>query len=1427
MNIRNIHHSHPGRLVSNGVKLFNQIRYKKQETPKDKPTGQARYKCRFHRASSAKPGQIPITNNQNSKPTIKPSNHPTSKLITFVVICVLVLLSAVICVPAYAETVIHDTSEEFNGTFSNTEKTGNPALKIVYNVLPWTVSDSFGDGHNGSTSISSDPNSRASCYGTTGTKKVYTGLSASANDIILIHQSRGTGAGNWELNKVVNDAGTYLNLVNNLSHTYTDSGASQAQAVLVPQYSSLTISGGGPAVWGGNVGGIYAVICNGTVNVSGTLSATGKGFAGGTGNNSSEGDTGSYGSQGEGIAGVGSQTRSANGNGGGGGTVAGSAHGAAGGGGNGASGVNGVDDGNNGTGKPGIGGSIAGNNTLTLFSLGGGGGGARQWESGSAGSGGRGAGGVIILARAITIAGSIQAKGSNGGSSSCNASKPDDRKRSMNAGGGAGGSVLLKGETINISTNKINTQAGSGATGGGSCWQTFNGGSGGKGRICIEKRSLTGSVASTYYGTYLTPTLPYKTAGTYLSGAVSIAGCTSFGTLVWSQGGTDIDIKTRTSSNGSDWGSWSASHENSGSAITSPANEYIQYEASFAGTTSDSPTLNSVTINYATNSVPNNPANLEQSVGWGAWTNDNPTLEFDLSDPDSGNTLKYRIQISKVSNYASTEVNHLSGTIGATPQNNVQYTPSTLSDSSTYYWRVKGIDQESAEGNYAEANSGAIAFKIDTVNPSVTVDSISEVTGQGYQYATGTTLYYNSAQSGSFSINTSLTDTAGSANSGAQKVNFPDLISYNISGGGDETSPYDHTYTWTSSASGSPGAKNVTGYDNADNTHTASFTITEDITAPGDPSGLSTTPTTSSTSYSTNTTPTFTWTTDGTDGGSGIDKHQAKVNSGSWSDFTKGNTVTVVSQSAANTIYARAVDNVSNSSSGVASINYYCDTSAPTSVSVTSIDEGSNPEYQYATGTTLYYNPNYTGSFTVNATAIDSESRIQKINFPSLGTGFSGEGDDTTSPYAATYSWNTSATTSPESENATAYNKADSTTTASFTITKDATTPTGSSLSFGTITKSSIPVAASGATDAGSGLPTSHYKFERDTGTSFSADEAGNVYGPDSWTDSGLAANTAYTYQLKTIDRVGNVDTTSTQTRYTHANVPSSLSATGDWDSSNSYHLDLSWSGDGTTYQIEYSLDNSTWYNPFGMTWQSGTTYVFKKDKDNNDLSSDTTYYLKVKAQNGDDVPTNSSGSQSDSTPTDKPTISNLSLTQIGEEEDTRIQISYTLSDVPEEDCNIEVEWSSDGTNWHSATISGTTTSLTSTYQGTAHSALYWNCGNIGSAYYVRMRAHDGSQWGAWFTSGALEIKQPGYDAVSDWFGGCFIATAAYGTPLASEVRVLSHFRDQYLLTNPVGQALVRFYYKHSPGAAAFISRHEPLRAITRFYLKPLVWLTR
>ena len=69
----------------------------------------------------------------------------------------------------------------------------------------------------------------------------------------------------------------------------------------------------------------------------------------------------------------------------------------------------------------------------------------------------------------------------------------------------------------------------------------------------------------------------------------------------------------------------------------------------------------------------------------------------------------------------------------------------------------------------------------------------------------------------------------------------------------------------------------------------------------------------------------------------------------------------------------------------------------------------------------------------------------------------------------------------------------------------------------------------------------------------------------------------------------------------------------------------------------------------------------------------------------------------------------------------------------------------------------------------------------------------------------------------------CCTVTSAYGTPMAQELGILRQFRDEYLLTNPLGKTLADFYYSVSPPIAEFITEHPSLKPIVRAGLVPAV----
>jgi hypothetical protein len=107
--------------------------------------------------------------------------------------------------------------------------------------------------------------------------------------------------------------------------------------------------------------------------------------------------------------------------------------------------------------------------------------------------------------------------------------------------------------------------------------------------------------------------------------------------------------------------------------------------------------------------------------------------------------------------------------------------------------------------------------------------------------------------------------------------------------------------------------------------------------------------------------------------------------------------------------------------------------------------------------------------------------------------------------------------------------------------------------------------------------------------------------------------------------------------------------------------------------------------------------------------------------------------------------------------------------------------------------------------------------------YYVAIRATDDLNRHGPISVAEITTSARKFATVTP----CFIATAAYGSALASEIGVLRHLRDRYLLSVAPGRALVDAYYTLGPHAAGIIERHATLRAAVRWLLSPLLVLAK
>lgn len=363
----------------------------------------------------------------------------------------------------------------------------------------------FGNGKDGDLVVSSANtiiNSYTSLSGSFSAGDKIINVADATNfaigDAIIIHQSRGTGGGNKQKNRIEGKSTNQLTLSIPLDYGYgDDAGNRQAQIVRCPEYSSVKINNAAsitPTAFNGDIGGIIAYSCNGKTVVDGFFNLKGKGYRGGVGAQDDGGRVPSF--KGESAAGpsvsIGAMDgdNSPNGSGGGGGDSISDNGQGGGGGGHAAAGGNGTAPA--GSGNGGTGGSISGDSSFTLAHFGAGGGGGGIDDSTYGGQGGDGGGLLFADSYEFVInnsTGYIDLDATNGTSHGDSGG---------GGGGGSGGGAFVRTVKGDIGTDRIYSRGGLGAPGGTAFALGGDGGNGSKGRVRVEACILTGSLGTTY-----------------------------------------------------------------------------------------------------------------------------------------------------------------------------------------------------------------------------------------------------------------------------------------------------------------------------------------------------------------------------------------------------------------------------------------------------------------------------------------------------------------------------------------------------------------------------------------------------------------------------------------------------------------------------------------------------------------------------------------------------------------------------------------------------------------------------------------------------------------------------------------------------------------------------------------------------------------
>ena len=421
--------------------------------------------------------------------------------------------------------------------------------------------------------------------------------------------------------------------------------------------------------------------------------------------------------------------------------------------------------------------------------------------------------------------------------------------------------------------------------------------------------------------------------------------------------------------------------------------------------------------------------------------------------------------------------------------------PDTVASGLCAQYRYRVSDRVGNEAVYTSTD----VVKVDLSAPNAPAITLSE--SSAWAFVSSTTIYLNTAQTGSYDVDA----TTGDTQSGIDKVSFP-------AGQDDSTSPYQASYAFGDLS----GSQTVTARNNAGLTTSSNFTVTADTAAPSDGS------VNYADGYDADGQVTIS-TANGSDPLSGVDassgvleRRTSALTNGSCAGFSGGWTAvtspdTVATGNCAQYRY-RVSDNVGNeatyTSTNVASV----DTSGPSNPAIT-ISESS--AYAYVSGQTVFVNTGQSGSYDVDATSSDAQSGIEKIRFP-------GPVDDTSSPYGTSYGFGALSA----AQTVTAYNNAGLTASDTFTVTPDTTAPstTDNTGTIGSAWRNSAATVTLSPSDSGAGVSATYYTTDGSTPTTSSAQG----------TSVNLTSNGVYTVKYFSVDRVGNaepVQTAGTQIR--------------------------------------------------------------------------------------------------------------------------------------------------------------------------------------------------------------------------------------------------------------------------------------------------------
>jgi len=103
----------------------------------------------------------------------------------------------------------------------------------------------------------------------------------------------------------------------------------------------------------------------------------------------------------------------------------------------------------------------------------------------------------------------------------------------------------------------------------------------------------------------------------------------------------------------------------------------------------------------------------------------------------------------------------------------------------------------------------------------------------------------------------------------------------------------------------------------------------------------------------------------------------------------------------------------------------------------------------------------------------------------------------------------------------------------------------------------------------------------------------------------------------------------------------------------------------------------------------------------------------------------------------------------------------------------------------------------------------------------------DAARFGVYYMAFLAMYPVKNLQTPKNQYGGCYIATAVYGSYFDPKVMTLRLFRDKYLSKYAIGRKFIDFYYKYSPCLAIKLEEAKYINRIVRKLLDLFVFVIK